>query len=59
MDGPLGQFYIEDFLRSSEERTCRPRWQSGGVQQAEMSTSAKGHLADRNFASIYVSSLHR
>jgi hypothetical protein len=23
------------------------RWQDGGVPQAELSTSAKGHLADR------------
>jgi hypothetical protein len=35
------------------------RWQSGGVPQAEQSVSAKGHLADRIFVSICVSSLHR
>jgi hypothetical protein len=37
----------------------RPRWQSDGVPQAEQSASAKGHLTDRIFVSIYVSSLHR
>jgi hypothetical protein len=40
-------------------RADRPRWQSGGVRQAELSTSAKGHLAGGNFVSIYVSSRHR
>jgi hypothetical protein len=30
----------------------RLRWQSGGVPQAEQSTSAKGHLADRIFVSL-------
>jgi hypothetical protein len=35
------------------------RWQGGGVPQAEPSTSAKGHLADRIFVSICISSLHR
>jgi hypothetical protein len=32
----------------------RPRWQSGGVLQAEQSTSAKGHLAERIFVSVNV-----
>jgi hypothetical protein len=32
-------------LAIDEKKHVRPKWQSGGVPQAEMSTSAKGHLA--------------